>query len=527
MQGASESKINWHEVPDAIFFYSKNRPYYCFTNFSDHGFKLDGEYWPTSEHYFQAHKFMDEKLQDAVRHLPTGRKAFEFCRNHDSSKRSDWDLVKDGFMRRAVLCKFLKHPDLKAKLLNTGERSLVEDSPVDSYWGCGEDGYGKNMLGQILTETREILRTNIDRVYDNLEKLRWLFRLKRIDLKEDTLIYGQPSQMSGPPDFDRVEGMLLGLAIGDALGATTESKLAAQRNVEKGQITDYLPNKYADYRSVGLPTDDSQMAFWTLEQLLIDNELVPEHLAQCFCNGHIFGIGKAVRKFISNYHDNRLPWYLAGVPSSGNGAIMRIASVLLPHLRRGGYGLYADAAIAASVTHNDPASTSACVAFVDMLWQLLYMRAVPPSDWWLQAFCKIAGRLEGDKKYSPRLKNINYQGPVWQFTQEEVSKAVNKKISTLDACNLWGSGAYMLETVPSFIYILTQYGQDPEKAIIRAVNDTKDNDSIAAIVGAAVGALHGKSKLPTRWIKGLLGRTREKDDGHVFELIEQARSKFG
>jgi len=324
-----------------------------------------------------------------------------------------------------------------------------------------------------------------------------------------------------------VEGMLLGLAIGDALGATTESKLPAQRNDKRGQIIDYLPNKYADHRPVGLPTDDSQMAFWALEQIIIDNGLIPEHLAQCFCTGHIFGIGKAVRKFISNYHDNRLPWYLAGVPSSGNGAIMRIAPVLLPHLRRGGSGLYADAAIAAMVTHNDPASTSACVAFVDMLWQLLHMGVAPTPDWWLQTFCKIAGSLEGDTRYSPRVKHSDYQGPIWQFTRAEVGKARVKKMSTLDACNSWGSGAYMLETVPSFIYILTQYGHDPEKAIIRAINDTKDNDSIAAIVGAAVGALHGKSKLPTRWIKGLLGRTREKDDGRVFELIEQARIKFG
>ena len=37
-----------------------------------------------------------------------------------------------------------------------------------------------------------------------------------------------------------------------------------------------------------------------------------------------------------------------------------------------------------------------------------------------------------------------------------------------------------------------------EEAIVRAVNDTRDNDTIAAIVGAAVGALHGKSALPDR-----------------------------
>ena len=41
---------------------------------------------------------------------------------------------------------------------------------------------------------------------------------------------------------------------------------------------------------------------------------------------------------------------------------------------------------------------------------------------------------------------------------------------------------------------------------MRSVNDTKDNDTIAAIVGAAVGALHGESAIPQVWRDGLLGR---------------------
>jgi ribA/ribD-fused uncharacterized protein len=43
-------------------------------------------------------------------------------------------------------------------LLSTGNQLIVENSPVDYYWGCGADGSGKNMLGKILMEVREILR---------------------------------------------------------------------------------------------------------------------------------------------------------------------------------------------------------------------------------------------------------------------------------------------------------------------------------------------------------------------------------
>jgi ADP-ribosylglycohydrolase len=67
---------------------------------------------------------------------------------------------------------------------------------------------------------------------------------------------------------------------------------------------------------------------------------------------------------------------------------------------------------------------------------------------------------------------------------------------------------------------------DPEEAIVRAVNDTCDNDTIAAIVGAAVGALHGEAALPKRWRGNLLGRTMEADDGRVFELLDAAEVFF-
>jgi N-glycosidase YbiA len=43
-------------------------------------------------------------------------------------------------------------------LLATGDDLLVENAPGDYYWGCGKDGSGKNRLGTILMEVREILR---------------------------------------------------------------------------------------------------------------------------------------------------------------------------------------------------------------------------------------------------------------------------------------------------------------------------------------------------------------------------------
>ena len=140
----------------------------------------------------------------------------------------------------------------------------------------------------------------------------------------------------------------------------------------------------------------------------------------------------------------------------------------------------------------------------------------------------MAGPLEGVRHYRPRdLAADDFEGSIHQFVERYVSAAYRDGVSTVDACNKWYSGAYLLETVPCVLYILMRHGHDPEEAIVRAVNDTKDNDTIAAIVGAAVGALHGRSHVPDRWIANLSGRTTGEDDGRVFELIAQAKAALG
>jgi len=63
-------------------------------------------------------------------------------------------------MRKAVLKKIQTHADIRKILLSTGEEEIVENSPIDYYWGCGADGSGKNRLGVILMEVRELIRLN-------------------------------------------------------------------------------------------------------------------------------------------------------------------------------------------------------------------------------------------------------------------------------------------------------------------------------------------------------------------------------
>lgn len=141
-----------------IYFYSNRSSYGEFSNFSRHGFELDGKYWKTSEHYFQAMKFAGTEYEGKVRAASSPKDAAEMGRRRDWPLRKDWESVKDDVMRRAVLKKFQTHAELKELLLSTGEEEIVENAPSDYYWGCGKDGTGKNKLGKILMEIRTHLR---------------------------------------------------------------------------------------------------------------------------------------------------------------------------------------------------------------------------------------------------------------------------------------------------------------------------------------------------------------------------------
>ena len=153
----------------------------------------------------------------------------------------------------------------------------------------------------------------------NREVLDALFEKRKIDLRRSSLFDTSPEPMPQGFDFVKVEGMMLGLAIGDALGNTSEGMLPSGRQGRFGEIRDFLPNHKAFGKHVGLPSDDTQLAFWTLEQMIEDKGFNPNHVARRFCRDRIFGIGRTVRDFILNYNSGR-PWYECGPKSAGNGA---------------------------------------------------------------------------------------------------------------------------------------------------------------------------------------------------------------
>lgn len=148
-------------MSDVINFYRVADDYGCFSNFASYPIQVDDKQWPTSEHYFQAQKFEDPEHQEAIRKTKSPMIAPRMGRDRKKPLRRDWEAVKDAVMRKAVRAKFTQHEDIRRILLSTGEVRIVEHTENDSYWGDGGDGSGKNMLGHILMEIREELRSEV------------------------------------------------------------------------------------------------------------------------------------------------------------------------------------------------------------------------------------------------------------------------------------------------------------------------------------------------------------------------------
>jgi hypothetical protein len=205
-----------------------------------------------------------------------------------------------------------------------------------------------------------------------------------------------------------------------------------------------------------------------------------------------------------------------------------VAPRQLPYIGTPSPELWKRTALFAGTTHNDPGNIACCVGFVKLLGDLLVMAKSPEPSWWLDTFEKIACPVEGDTQYNPRGGEWQgkYVGSLTKFAVEKSREALEKNLDAVQLGQQVFSGAYLMETMPMVLFILAKWGHDPKQAIIAAVNDTKDNDTVAAIVGAAVGALHGEEALPIRWRDNLLGRLGHDDDGRVQALLEASCDRW-
>ena len=141
-----------------IKFYKVHDDYGFMSNFAPYPFSDGSKICPTSEHYFQAQKFLVPEIQEKIRQIASPMDAALEGRNRQNPLRPDWEEIKDKVMLQALRMKFSQHPEIAKELLSTGEAIIIEHTRNDAYWADSGDGSGKNKLGLLLIQVREELK---------------------------------------------------------------------------------------------------------------------------------------------------------------------------------------------------------------------------------------------------------------------------------------------------------------------------------------------------------------------------------
>lgn len=141
-----------------IRFYSSIPAYREFSNTYMVQISIDGELYPSVEHFFQASKFTVASGKQHVMSAPTGKAAAINGKSRAYPIREDWNSVKEDVMMTGLRAKFTQYPELYRLLLSTDGATLIEASPTDSYWGIGPMNTGRNRMGVLLMRLRDELK---------------------------------------------------------------------------------------------------------------------------------------------------------------------------------------------------------------------------------------------------------------------------------------------------------------------------------------------------------------------------------
>lgn len=264
----------------------------------------------------------------------------------------------------------------------------------------------------------------------------------------------------------RARAAFLGLALGDALGATTEfmtpSEIQAKYKVHRNIIGGgWL------YLKPGRVTDDTEMSLCVARALVDKGGWDLPAIADNFVawmKSKPIDIGSTCRKGIREYLLNGTLQMPYNDGDAGNGAVMRILPTAL--YTYGDETLLERYAVAqARLTHHHPLSDAACL----QIGRMLHAALAGADRFALHA---IARELIAQH---PQFHFNNYRGH---------------------------AGGYVVETLQTVFHYLFSTASF-EECLIGVVNQGGDADTTGAIAGAVAGAFYGEAALPKSWLKKL------------------------
>lgn len=151
------------DTEDAVYFYEQN--HYYMSNFSSFRLRWAGVDFDTSEHAYHWYRFNGcaEHHQERILRARSAHEAFRYAQDNKADQRPEWDQIKVGVMCDILRCKIDQHEYVRRKLLQTGNRTLIENSHRDPFWGWGENRDGLNMLGKCWMNVRAELAARAER----------------------------------------------------------------------------------------------------------------------------------------------------------------------------------------------------------------------------------------------------------------------------------------------------------------------------------------------------------------------------
>ena len=290
--------------------------------------------------------------------------------------------------------------------------------------------------------------------------------------------------------LDRALGAYLGLAIGDALGATVEFMTAREIAAKYGEHTKIIGGGWLKLKP-GQVTDDTAMALALGRALLrgqgFDRKAVCEEFLAWFQTRPI-DIGNTCRRGISRYlHEGTMTKGFAD-GDAGNGACMRTLPVALASL--GAPEDFARWTIEqCHVTHNHPLSDDATLAIGAMVQALLQ-----------------GGGVKAVRALSNALidKHHNFRFVPFHST----------------------SSPYIVDTIQTVLHCYFRT-DNFRSCLVEVVNHGGDADTTGAIAGMLAGATYGYANIPEEWLKKLDPKITAEIRTQVPALLAIAKAREG
>lgn len=290
---------------------------------------------------------------------------------------------------------------------------------------------------------------------------------------------------------DRFAGALLGLAVGDALGATLEFRSPGSFT----PITDMVGGGPFGLQP-GQWTDDTSMALCLATSLLDRGGFDPaDQMARYLrwyqdgylsSTGHCFDIGNTVRAALHRYQQSSNPYSGATDRySAGNGSIMRLAPVVLYFASDPATAIIY-AADSSRTTHSAAAAIDGC----------RYLAAL------------LLGALNGEAKKALLQPRYSPVPGLWdeQPLVAEIDAVAAGSFLGKEPPDIRGTG-YVVESLEAALWAFAR-SNDFREGCLLAANLGDDADTTAAVYGQLAGAYYGASSIPAPW-RATLARREE------------------